>query len=55
MKRSQRGGSLLGNIVKCGLNMGTKTLFKKGLSAGSKVLGPNIGKKLVDEGLKTCS
>ena len=29
MKKSQRGGSLLGNIAKCGLNMGTKTLFKK--------------------------
>ena len=32
--------------------MGAKTFFKKGLNAGSKALSSEIGKKLIDEGIK---
>ena len=44
-KKAQKGGSMLGQIAKWGANLGAKTLFKKGVSTGSKVLSSSIGKK----------
>ena len=32
--------------------MGAKTLFKTGLNARSKAISSEIGKKLIDEGIK---
>ena len=44
---------MLGNIAKWGVNMGAKTLFKRGLNAGLKALISEMGKKkLIDEGIK---
>ena len=43
---------MLGQIAKWGAKLGVKTLFKKGISTGSKVLSPEIGKKPIDEGTK---
>ena len=35
-----------------GAKLGVKTLFKKGVSIGSKALSSEIGKKLIDKGIK---
>ena len=35
-----------------GAKLGAKNLFKRGISAGSKALSSEIGKKLIDEGIK---
>ena len=43
---------MLGQIAKWGAKLGAKPLSKKGLSKGSKALSPEIGKKLIDEGIK---
>ena len=43
---------MLGNIAKWDINMGAKTLFKTGLNARSKAISSEIGKKLIDEGIK---
>ena len=51
-KTAQKCGSMLGQIAKWGAKLGVKTLFKKGISTGSKVLSPEIGKKPIDEGTK---
>ena len=38
-----------------GAKLGPKTLFKRGISAGSKALSSEIGKKLIDEEIKTAA
>ena len=52
MKKAKKGGSLFGELVKWGAKLGAKTLFKRGISAGSKALSSEIRKKLIDEGIK---
>ena len=52
IKKAQKGGSLFGELVKWGAKLGAKTLFKRGISAGSKSLSSEIGKKLIDEEIK---
>ena len=44
-RKAQKGGSMLGQIVKWRAKLGAKTLSKKGVSKGSKALSPEIGKK----------
>ena len=51
-RKAQKGGSLFEELAKLGVKLGAKTLFKKGVSAGSKTLSSEIGKKLIDEGIK---
>ena len=46
---------MLGQIAKWGAKLGAKTLFKKGLSTGSKALSSEIGRKLIDKGIKHAS
>ena len=43
---------MLKKLAKLGAKLEAKTLFKKGLSAGSKGLSSEIGKKLIDEEIK---
>ena len=43
---------MLENIAKWGVNMKAKTFFKTGLNARSKALSSEIGKKLIDAGIK---
>ena len=43
---------MLGQIAKWGTKLGAKFLFKKGISKVSKALSSEIGKKLIDEGIK---
>ena len=52
MKETQKGGSILGELAKWVVKLGAKTLFKRGISAGTKALSSEIGKKLIDEGIK---
>ena len=53
---TQKGGSIIGNIVKLGAKLGTsgfaKGLFRKGISAGTKALSSDLGQKLIDEQIK---
>ena len=51
-RKAQKGGSMLRELAKWGAKLGAKTLFKTGISAGSKALSSEIGKKLIDEGIK---
>ena len=51
-RKTQKGESMLGELAKLSAKLGTKTLFKKGVSASSKALNSEIGKKLIDEGIK---
>ena len=51
-KKTQQGGSILGNIVKLGPKLGARNLLKQGVSAGTKGLSSDIGKRLIDEGIK---
>ena len=44
-RKAQKGGSVLGELAKWGAKLGAKSLFKKGVSAGSKALNLEIGKK----------
>ena len=49
----RKGGGEGGGREGVGANLGAKTLFKKGIrSKGSKALSSEIGKKLIDEGIK---
>ena len=51
--KTQKGGNLLGTLAKLGRKALTSTGFlKKGLGVGVKTLNSDIGKKLVDEGIK---
>ena len=43
---------MLGELAKWGMKLGAKSLFKKGISTGSKALTSEIGKKLIHEGIK---
>ena len=43
---------MLGQISKWGTKLGAKLLFKKGVSKVLKALSSEIGKKLIDEGIK---
>ena len=52
MKETQKGGSILGELAKWVVKLGAKTLFKRGISTGTKALSSEIGKKLIDEGIK---
>ena len=51
-KKAQQGGSILRELAKWGVKLGVKTLFKKGVSTGSKALSSEIRKNLIDEGIK---
>ena len=52
-RKTQKGGNLLGTLAKLGKKALTSTrLLKKGLGVGVKALNSDIGKKLVDEGIK---
>ena len=55
-RRTQKGGSIIENIVKLGAKLQTsgfgKGLFRKGVSAGTKAISSDLGQKLVDEGIK---
>lgn len=51
-KKKQSGESILGNLAKWRGDLGAKTLFKRGVRIGSKALSSEIGKRLVDEGIK---
>lgn len=49
----QQGASLLGTIAKLGTKALTSTgILKKGMGVGVRALNSEIGKKLVDEGIK---
>ena len=55
--KKQTGGNILGPIAKLGTKLGAKALgstglLKKGLAVGVKAINSDIGKKLVDEGIK---
>ena len=43
-RKARKGGSVLGELAKWGAKLGAKSLFKKGVSAGSKALNLEIGK-----------
>ena len=51
-RKARKRGSLLRELAKWGAKLGAKTVFKKGVSAGSKALSSEIGKKVIDEGIK---
>ena len=52
-RKTLKGGSLLGNIVNLGAKALTSTvLLKKSLDIGSKAISSEIGKKIIDEGIK---
>ena len=51
-RKTQQGGSILGNIGKLGAKLGASNLLKQGVSAGTKILSSNKGKRLIDEGIK---
>ena len=54
--KTQKGRNLLGTLAKLGTKALTSTgLFKKGLGVSVKALNSDIGKKLVDEGIKHAS
>ena len=49
----KKGGSVFGNIAMLGAKALTSTaILKKGLGIGVKALNSELGKKLVDEGIK---
>ena len=51
--KTQKGRNLLGTLAKLGTKALNSTgLIKKELGVGIKALNSNIGKKLVDEGIK---
>ena len=52
MRKAKKGGVMLGELVKLEEKLGAKNLFKKGVSAGTKGLSSEIGKSLIDEGIK---
>ena len=43
---------MLEELAKWGAKLRAKTLFKRGVSAGSKALSSEIGEKLINEGVK---
>ena len=52
-RKTQKGGNLLGTLAKLGTKaLTSRRLLKKGLGVGVKTLNSDIGKKLVDEGIK---
>ena len=55
--KKQTGRNILGAIAKLGIKLGAKALgstglLKKGLGVGAKAINSDIGRKLVDEGIK---
>ena len=53
-RKTQKGGSIIENIVKLGTKLGSKfgpELFKRGISTGTRVLNSELGQKLIDEGI----
>ena len=52
-QRAHRGGSLFGTIAKLSTKALTSTgILKKGMGVGVRTLNSEIGKKMVDEGIK---
>ena len=51
-RKNQQGGSILGNIVKLGTQLGASDFLKWGLCTGRKALSSDTGKRLIDEGIK---
>ena len=51
-KKTQQGGSILGNIIKLGAKLGASNLLKRGVSVGTKALSSEIGKRLRNKLIK---
>ena len=51
-RKTQQGGSILGNIIKLGAKLGATNLLKRGVSAGTKALSSEIGKRLRNKLIK---
>ena len=52
-RKTQRGGSIFGTIARLGTKALTSTgLLRKGLGVGARAINSEVGKKLVDEGIK---
>ena len=51
-RKTQQGAGLLGSVFNLGKNMLTSGALAKGLDMGSKTINFEIGKKLIDEGVK---
>ena len=52
-RKTQTGGSIFGTIARLGTKALTSTgLLKKGLGVGARAINSEVGKKLVDEGIK---
>ena len=52
IRKTQQGRSILGNIGKLGAKLRASNLLKQGVSAGTKTLSSDKGKRLIDEGIK---
>ena len=50
--KTQKGAGLLGNVLSLGKNLLKSGVLTKGLNIGSRVINSEIGKKLIDEGIK---
>ena len=53
-RKTQKGGSIIENIVKLGTKLGSRfgsELFKRGISTGTRVVNSELGQKLIDEGI----
>ena len=55
-KHTQKGGSflssVLGKLSNLGMKFGAKNLFKKQIDVASRAITSEIGKKLIDKGIK---
>ena len=52
-RKTQTGGSIFGTIARLGTKALTSTgLLRKGLGVGARAINSEVGKKLVDEGIK---
>ena len=55
-KHTQKGGSFLssglGKLSNLGMKFGAKNLFKKRIDVASRAITSEIGKKLIDKGIK---
>ena len=48
-RKTQQGGSILGDIVKWGTKLGASNLLRWGISAGTNALSSDIGETLTKE------
>ena len=54
-RKTQKGAGLLGNVLSLGKNLLTSGALTKDLNNGSRAINSEIGKKLIDEGIKHAS